>query len=309
MIEESLAAVMPGPLQPGLPILVAVTDDGLSEPAVLLAQDLAKRRDVRPRLVYVMELSMSTSPEGMVGVSTAALSDALLDSAARQRDEQDLRKAIHLDVGLPLEWPFDIELGAAASCIVERANISHSAMIVMGLHRHSTAGRLLGNDTVREVIAIGGIPVIAARTPLAALPKSVVVAVDFSRASLHAAALVRQLMDEAGTMHLVFIKRPSQDKSESAEGRRLIETHGVTAAFNQLSTALRPGKSMTITSICRQGNTITELKRLCAELQPDLLAIGSQRHSLWERLRLGSIASAMLQDSRWSMLITPPKSR
>ncbi|HXC25938.1 MAG TPA: universal stress protein [Gemmatimonadaceae bacterium] len=242
--EPSTSVVATASAQSAFPVLVALTDDGFAAATVHVAEALARRRSAHPALLYIMELTLSATSDGLLGVSTAAMMEALLDMQSLQRDEAALRKTLHLDTGLPATWPFTIELGQVASCLMQRARLSHTALVIMGLHHHGAIGRALGNDTVREVVAFAGVPVLAVRPQLVDLPHSVVVAVDFSHASL------------------------------------------------------RP--------ICAKGNPVAELTRVCEQVQPDLFAIGSQHHPLFERLRFGSVATAMVRDGRWSMLVTPP---
>ncbi|HXC26131.1 MAG TPA: universal stress protein, partial [Gemmatimonadaceae bacterium] len=82
--------------------------------------------------------------------------------------------------------------------------------------------------------------------------------------------------------------------------------NGIDVAFTQIIAALAPTPGMTITPVRRVGAPVLELTAACEALQPDLFAIGSQRHPFIERVRLGSVAAAMAKDGRWSMLVTPP---
>jgi nucleotide-binding universal stress UspA family protein len=178
----------------------------------------------------------------------------------------------------------------------------------MGLNRHAAISRAIGNDTVREVIALGGIPVLAVRPQLMNLPKHVVVAVDFSRASIRAAHLARRLIEEHGSMHLLFIESVMLNgTSESTEGLRLIQTKGLATAFEQLISELEPTAGMTIDTVVRRGNPMEEIARYCEEIEPDLVAIGSQRRRFLDRLLLGSVARSIAGNGRWSILVTPPQ--
>jgi nucleotide-binding universal stress UspA family protein len=80
------------------------------------------------------------------------------------------------------------------------------------------------------------------------------------------------------------------------EGEEMIEQLGIEAAFGQVMADLR------------SGDPATQLTIACEHYQPDLLAIGKHRHGMIERLRLGSVTSALISDGRWSMLVTPPES-
>jgi len=287
---------------------VAIAGDECTTPTVHIAEALAAKRGAAPSLLYVMELTPVATMDG--GIGTAVLTQMLLDPAQHAKDEQSLRVSCHVDTGVPATWPFTLELGNAASAIVTHAQAMHAQLIIMGLHHHGTIDHVLAEDTARNVIATGTTPVLVARSKLVALPETIVVAMDFSIASVRAARLARQILADRGTLHLVFVETIEADMvNESEQGRRLIESQGVEMAFQQVRTILDPAPGMTIVSVKRYGNPIDELKAVCAEVQPDVLAIGSQRHTFLKQLFVGTVTKAMLSDGRWSMLVTPPAAR
>jgi nucleotide-binding universal stress UspA family protein len=296
-----------GPEAPSFPILVAVAGDDCTTATVRFAEVLAAERGATPSLLYVMELAPIATLDG--GIGTAVLTQILLDPAERVKDEHALRVAHHLDTGVPSTWPMTVEVGNVSTSIIMHAEQVHAELIVMGLHHHGKIDRVLGEDTVRAMMSLGGIPVLGLRPELVSLPKTIVVATDFSRASIRAARLARRLMPEDGTMYLTFVTTSGDFATESTEGRRVIETNGIDMAFSQLHTLLDPTPGMRIVHVKREGNTIEELTSVCEAIKPELIAVGSQRHAFRERLFMGSVAKAITSDARWSVLVTPPAAR
>jgi len=289
---------------PSFPVLLAITDDDLAPAATALVHALHERRGASPSVLYVIEVGPSIPEAAAVAVS---LQEELNNPRSRAKQEAEMRSVLHIDSGAPAAWPFSIDVGIVAGSIIAQAQRADADMVVMGLARHATIGRAMGRDTVREVMALGGVPVLAVRPQLVTLPRRVVVAVDFSQASIRAAHLARRLVDEHGSMHLLFVEPAFLDnKSESTEGMRLIQARGVEAAFAQLVSELKPSAGMTIATIVRRGNAMAEISRFCEELGPDLVAVGSQRHRFLDRLLLGSVARSVAADGRWSTLVTPP---
>ena len=285
-------------------VLVAITDDDLAPPVTAVARALQERRNARPSVLYVIEISASVPEASAVAV---VLEDELRDPRIRAKQEGEMRAVLHIDGGALAAWPFGIAVGSVAPTVVEHAKREGAEMIVMGLNRHAVVGRVIGKDTVREVMALGGVPVLAVRPPLTTLPKRIVVAVDFSRASVRAAHLARRLVDEHGSMHLLFVESGVLGgTSESAEGQQLIQAKGLEAAFNQLVSELKPLAGMTIDTVVRKGAAMAEITRFCEKIEPDLVAVGSQRHRFLDRLLLGSVARSVAADGRWSTLVTPP---
>src|SRR5665213_2658112 len=167
-------------------LLLAITDDDLAPATIAVAEALHKRRNAKPSAVYVIEIGPSV-PEA--GIIVAQFEEELRNPQALAKQVDEMRPVLHLDSGAKATWPFEIVAGAVGREIVEAARKKGSDLIVMGLNRHAAMSRAIGNDTAREVMAIAGVPVLAVRPQLAGLPASVVIAVDFSRASIRAARL------------------------------------------------------------------------------------------------------------------------
>ncbi|HXF24342.1 MAG TPA: universal stress protein [Gemmatimonadaceae bacterium] len=281
-------------------LLLAITNDSLAPAATAVALALERERSARPSVVYVIEIGPSV-PEA------AMLVAQLEEPQGLAREAVGMRPVLHIDQGAAASWPFEIAVGSVAREVVEAAQREEVDLIVMGLSRHSTVGRAIGNDTVREVMTIGGVPVLAVRTELTGLPKRVVIAVDFSRASIRAAQLVRRLIDDNCSVHLLFVESDSpRETTESAEGLQLIRSRGVDDAFAELIQTLDAPPGMTIDANVRQGRPVAEITRFCEEIAPDLVAVGSQHHRFLDRLLLGSVGKAIAGDGRWSVLVTPP---
>ncbi|HEY8310761.1 MAG TPA: universal stress protein [Gemmatimonadaceae bacterium] len=285
-------------------VLLALTDDKLGSSAVAVTRALNERRGASPSVLYVIEVGTSVPDAAMVIVSLEA---DLQDPRTRELQTLAMRKTLHLDREPVAAWAMTLAVGNAARVIVERAERNGAKIVVLGLNRHGTTGRVMGRDTVNGVMAIGGVPVLAVRPELIDLPKRIVVPVDFSRASIRAAHLARRIVDEHGTMHLVFVEpaRP-QFRTESEEASELIHARGVEAAFSQLVAELWPSVGVKINTAVRRGGPVAEITRFAEECDADLIAIGSQRHPFLDRLLVGSVASAIAADARWSVLVTPP---
>jgi nucleotide-binding universal stress UspA family protein len=288
-------------------VLLALTEDKLADSAVAVTRALNERRNARPSVLYVMEVGTSVPEAAMVIVS---LEEALQNPRTRERQTLEMRKTLHLDHYPVAAWPLNLTVGNVARVVSENAERSGVRMIVLGLNRHGTAGRMLGRDTVGGVMAISSVPVLAVRPELTDLPRRIVVPVDFSRASIRAAHLARRIVDEHGTIHLLFVEPSrSRARTESEEAFELIHSRGVEAAFSQLVAELWPSGGVTIGTVVRRGSPIAEITRFAEECDADLIAIGSQRHPFLDRLLLGSVAKAIAAAARWSVLVAPPAGR
>ena len=286
-------------------LLLAITDDDVAPAAKAVVEALQKERNANPSVVYVIEIGASVPEAAMV---VAQFEEELNNPEALAKRIGEMRPVLHLDSGAAAEWPFEITVGAVGREVVEAAQTKRSDLIVMGLNRHAAVSRAMGNDSVREVMAIGGVPVLAVRPQLTGLPASVVIAVDFSRASVRAARLACQIAADNCSMHLLFIESDSpRETTESTEGLQLIQSKGVDDAFRDLIRALDLPAGMTVDTKVRRGKPVEEITRFCEEIEPDLVAVGSQHHRFLDRLFLGSVARSIAAEGRWSMLVTPPE--
>ena len=289
----------------GFHMLVALTDDDRAAATTEVARALKEHKDAVPSVVYVIEVSASVPEATLV---TVELEDELRNVEQRAVTEARMKTVLHLDVGDEATWPFKIEVGNVADVVTERAKTQGAELIVMGLNRHAAVSRAIGRDTVRQVMGVAGVPVLAVRDSLLGLPKRVVAAVDFSRASIRAAGLARRLIADGGEMHLLFVDPGVVDSgSESSDGARLIKSKGVDAALSELRDVLESDGKVTIhTTVLHNGNPAAEIIRFCEKLSPDLVTIGSQRHRFLDRMLLGSTARAIAATGKWSVLVTPP---
>jgi len=272
------------PASSALSVLVALTPDECARSLIRVAKALVRRRNAKPTLMSVVD-----------------------DWKAGALDESELRHACHADEGLPQKWPFEIHTGTPSEQITSRARQLGAQLIMLGLNLHRASQRADARHTVRAVMAESNEPVLALRRSLKKLPHSVVVPVDFSRASIKAAHFARRLLDSRGLMHLVFVDTPPQsaDHATATQGTTSFRRAEVESAFNELRIALAPDPGMTITTIHSQGDVLTALLQTCNQIDPDLVALGSSRRDVLTGTRANSITRTFVDESAWSVLVAP----
>lgn len=264
----------------------------ISEPATLSA-------------VFVIEVPSTVTDWMLTAVD---IEDALRDPVVRAREEHRLRAELEMDNGVGAT-PLDLAVGSAGECILEHARGHGADLIVVGLRHHTPPGRWLGNDTVGRLLAAQTFPVLAVVPPLSDRPRHVVVGIDFTAASLRAAALARRIVAPDGMIRLVHVRehdadaRLERDRAEQALGRR-----GATAMLDALTRELHPTPELSISSVIVGGDPAEMLALFCTRDGVDLLAIGSQRRRLRDRIRIGSVADSLRHHAPCSMLLAPPPS-
>ena len=181
-----------------------------------------------------------------------------------------------------------------------------SELIVMGLRPHAFLDRVFRDETALAVMRHATVPVFAVTPTLTRLPRSIAVAVDFSRASIAAARVAMTLVEEGGSVLLVYVE-PPVERLTGGEGFGVIYAQGVSAAFTRLRQELRGSRNVDIETIVLNGRVAAELLSFAERADVDVLAVGSQRHSIMHRAFLGSVTTALARAATRSLLVVPPR--
>jgi nucleotide-binding universal stress UspA family protein len=189
--------------------------------------------------------------------------------------------------------------------ILRVAEDQTSELIVMGLRPHAFLDRVLRDEATLAVMRHASVPVLAVTPTLTRLPRSIAVAVDFSRASIAAARVAMTLVEEGGSLLLVYIE-PPVERLTSAEGFGVIYAQGVSAAFARLRQELRGSRTVDIETVVLNGRVAAELLSFAERANVDVLAVGSQRHSIAHRAFLGTVTTALARAATRSLLVVPP---
>jgi nucleotide-binding universal stress UspA family protein len=300
-------ATAPGPFRDlfrsgrPFPLLLALETDDVAPAAIRVTEAVAARGAV-PRVITATEmLAASGSPETMLVLAETALGENF-HAGRRARLEALIADTLRKSP----DWPVLSVAGNAAGSILHESELGPTELIVMGVHHHGKLGRVLGENTATRVMSKAAMPVLGVRSTLTGIPKRIMVATDFGRASREAAHIAANLAEPGGVVVLVNASIPSAVVEEGDEGAVLVAREGIEHAFAHLVDEISEGKSIRVETVARSGDAVTELIAAAETISPDLIAMASQRHRLVTRLLLGSVTRAVTRDARWSVLVTPP---
>ena len=102
-------------------------------------------------------------------------------------------------------WPLSIEYGSPGSTIAELADHTQRRLIVLGLHVHRRRDRLLGRETVLQVMQRASCPVLAVESNRRTIPRRTLLAIDFSPSSIAAAAEALRVVGDTGPVYLAHV--------------------------------------------------------------------------------------------------------
>jgi nucleotide-binding universal stress UspA family protein len=206
-------------------------------------------------------------------------------------------------------WSRETAAGVPAAEILRIAESRGSDLIVLGLRPHAFFDRMFRDETALSVMRRASVPVLAITPLLNRLPRRIAVAIDFSRASIAAARAALALVDDGGSLMLVYVEPPSAPKSPATEGFTTIYAQGVAAAFTRLRSELASRSTVRIETVVLRGGVVAELLSFAYRAEVDLIAVGSQRHSIARHAFVGSVTTALARAAMCSLLVIPPGKR
>jgi nucleotide-binding universal stress UspA family protein len=224
--------------------------------------------------------------------------------------EQEIRSEIERQVaasaGGSACWPHETAVGSPAAEITRLAEVHQSDLIVLGLRPHAFLDRMFRDETALSVMRHASVPVLAVTPLTQRLPRRIAVAIDFSRASIAAARAALTMLDEDGSLMLVYVEPPAEPRAPEAEGFSTIYAQGLAAAFTRLRHELSARTTARIETVVLHGGVAPELLSFAKRAEADLIAVGSQRHSIARRAVVGSVTTALARAATCSLLVIPP---
>ncbi|OZI20653.1 hypothetical protein CAL26_24550 [Bordetella genomosp. 9] len=271
--------------QPAAPILVATDLSAQGDRALDRAVALARIQGARLIAVHVMEPGM---PAGAGG------------APAWHRLSEDHRAWARYRLGLDLDaagidCDIRVESGDAAEQILAAAQASSCGLVVTGVGRNESLGKLLLGSTVRKLVRQSAAPVLVVKNrPHGPYPKGIV-ATDFSPESGHALRLAAGLLP--GTPLTLFhacdtVLGMPGDAAHAPEAlqrdldnemHRFLEAHG----------DLPPG--VPADTVVQYGEPETVLSEYVFQQRCDLVVAGAQRMKGIMGAMVGSVAERLLE--------------
>jgi nucleotide-binding universal stress UspA family protein len=209
---------------------------------------------------------------------------------AWQRVRNDLHGAQGVDIEVMLEQ------GEPAACILDVINRLGCELVVTGVARDETLGRLLLGTTVEQLTRAAQVPVLVVKSRPRGSYRTVVVATDFSEGSRSALETALTLLPTAQVSLFhgfdILYEGFIDDKMaarESAWHRAMAESQAFLAATPAVATAGR-----TIATLCEYGEAGALLQDLVQVRGVDLVVLGTEGRSGLARVMLGSTAQRLL---------------
>jgi nucleotide-binding universal stress UspA family protein len=275
-------------------LLIATDGRPAADAAIIVGRSLANRDGERYELVAVEQLERAADDRRAATIQQRDMPFRLAQQRSRTTN-------VAID-----SWPLSIAYGRPASTIVELGDHAQRRMIVMGLHIHSMADRLLGRDTVLQVIHRAMCPVLAVDSNRRTIPRRTLLAIDFCPSSVAAARAALCVAGETGPIYLVHVacrtnvpfdaRQPASYESDIEE--RLANLRAELSIPPHVETHL----------VVLRGDPARELLAFAEQEGIELIATGSRGFSAFRGPLIGAVPTAVVRAARCSVLVAPPLS-
>lgn len=283
----------------GQPIVVGVDGSPEATAAASAGWGLAQAAAVGCRLVHATaDVRVALEMAG-TGVSLDALELAML---ARARS--DILAALTNHVPSHVAHEVVVRPGRAAAVLDSVIAETDAQMLVLGGKHHSTLGRWLGGSTVQHMVRRLNVPLLVTAGELRPRPR-VMVAVDTSYAALptiERATAFAQLL--GGPLHALHVIEPAVAVPDAVLLPDPLDYEGWSRERMERDIwPLLPIPDHH--KVIRRGNAATGISEEAAAWRADVIVVGSHGKGWVDRLLIGSITEALLNDLPAAMLVIP----
>lgn len=267
--------------------------------ALRMAAALQERDGARVEVVGVVEPIPAFDVGMMITIPESGLAEA-----RREGLEREIQEQVAEVTGDRGSWPVEVDAGIPGPRIVRKAQDIGATLILLGLGRHRAVDRLLGGETALQVVRLSGCPVLAVPGAGGIIPRTALVAVDFSLHGEQAARAASRLIDPPGTLILAHVMqglRFLRDVPEDWETRYRSEVETRLQEFR--GSLAREG--VEVRTRILEGDPARELLDLAQEEGVDLLAAGTHGHAFVARILLGSVSTRLIRGASVATLVAP----
>lgn len=283
-------------------------------PVLVACDGAAHSNDALYRAARVAAAALATSIEilgvcepiaGVAGTMDLLPAPASLDESRRQNMLRDLQRSVSIAASGDPSWPSAVILGSPPRTLAREAAARDASLIVMGIGRHNPLDRLFGTETTLATLRESRVPVLAVGNNFPTAPINAVAGIDFSRSSIRAAKTAIQMLSNGGRLTLVHVRPQFEHPSSDWQEWDTEYSRTLPPLFEQITKELQAPTGIRVDTVTVRGDPAPALLAYAQQVNADLIAVGTQRHSLYERLVVGSVATRILRTARCGVLAVP----
>jgi nucleotide-binding universal stress UspA family protein len=203
-----------------------------------------------------------------------------------------------------------VRFGAIAEETADVALARSATMVVMGSAPHQRVNRVIAGERAVHVLRASPVPVLSVPPGFSALPRNILVGVDFAPASVHAAQVALLLLANGGTLTLLHMLSPLLGDAPIRDATGRDPADAVQTLLERVRTELGPyvPDGVTVETRMRTGDDADGIVQCATAMGADLVVVGTHGPRLLERVFLGSVASSVVRSAAQTVLAVPPPS-
>ena len=207
--------------------------------------------------------------------------------------------------GAATSWARKVVHGSPAFALTNLAREQHAAMLIVGIGRHSPFDRIFGGETALRTIQRAPCPVLVVHREFAGPFHDVVIATDFSPASVAAARAVIPMLSPTATLHVVHAWEPSASTDSRHTAANEAYSRALPESFRRFVDLIGVPPDIAVKTIAREGHAAQCVLDYASAHHADLITAGRHGRSLLQRILVGSQTTALVRAAERSLLIAP----
>jgi nucleotide-binding universal stress UspA family protein len=281
------------------PVIVATDGSEVSRAALDAALQLSYRSGKDVRVITVLEPLPLVAADYMVFVPPPDTEALRRQSLLEQVKQQVVEVA-----GEHCNWKVELYEGDPPNVVARVAREAKACVIILGIGKHELVDRLLGEETALRTLRRAKAPVLAVPPGFDHLPKRVLIATDFSVASVLAGRSALGLFDTITNISLAHVE-PRPDSMTAFSAWLPLYAEGVGPALDRVRAELGIPASVVVDMVRLKGKGSRELLRFARTANIDLIVTGSRGAGMIERMLVGSTATGLLRGAQCAVLAVP----
>ncbi|HSA55634.1 MAG TPA: universal stress protein [Gemmatimonadaceae bacterium] len=282
------------------PLLIASDGTASSRTAVEAAAQLATHTETQVVVLNVVEpMPLLAADYGLIVPPVQA------EESRRNALFERVKAQVNEVARHPSGWTVELREGDPPATIARTANEIGARMIVTGLGHHDLIDRLFGGETALHALRLARVPVFAVAPDYKHLPRRVIIATDFSVASVRAARLALQLFDTITMVYLVHVAPRLEVQPEAFAAWMSLYGENVGPAFERVKAELGFAPGITVETITRQGKPSREILDFARSANVDTIITGSRGAGMIDRILVGSTATGIIRGAHCNVLAVP----
>jgi nucleotide-binding universal stress UspA family protein len=207
--------------------------------------------------------------------------------------------------GAARSWGRKVVHGAPAFALTNLAREQHAAMLIVGIGRHRPFDRIFGGETALRTIQRTPCPVLVVHREFEGPFHDVVIATDFSPASVAAARAVIPMLSPTATLHVVHAWEPSASTDARHAAANEAYSRALPESFRRFVDLLAVPPGVALKTITREGHAAECVLDYASAHHADLITAGRHGRTLLQRILVGSQTTALVRAAERSLLIAP----